>query len=199
MPAVNPEFSAPASPASAFADVVRARRSTYAYRDEPVPSALIEQALANAVLAPNHHRTAPWRFFVVPRDARERLVRAYEAAALRAGRDVARAAQRAKDAPVNVVVACIPAVANPRVSVQEEHWATAMAVQTFLLGLAAAGGDSLLTTGELAESPEVAAMVGLDAPQAKLMGVVNVGYRNPERPIAPRPDPPLGAVVRWIS
>ncbi len=185
--------------APAFREVVRKRRSTYAYLDHPVAAAVIEQALRDAVLAPNHHRTAPWRFFVVPVEARERLVRAYVEAASRLGRDPARAEQRARDAPVNVVVACVPALGNPRVRLAEEEFACAAAVQTFMLSLAAAGVDSLLTTGELAESPEVAALVGLSAPGSRVMALINVGYRNPQRVPSPRPDSPLDQVVTWLG
>ncbi|VTU18183.1 Putative NAD(P)H nitroreductase YdjA [Variovorax sp. PBS-H4] len=192
---VNPAGPAP----TPFGELAQRRRSVYAYVDEPVPRPVIERALAHAVLAPNHHRTAPWRFFVITREARHRLVGAYEAAALRTQRDVARAAQRAKDAPVNVVVACVPALDNPRVVPGEEDFATAAAVQNFLLSLADAGVGSLLTTGALAESPEVAALVGLDAPGAHVVGVINVGYANPERPVPRRPDPQLDRVVRWID
>jgi len=190
----------PVGPAhTSFGEVVQRRRSVYAFVDEPVPRPIIERALAHAVLAPNHHRTAPWRFFVITREARHRLVSAYEAAALRTERDVARAAQRAKDAPVNVVVACVPALDNPRVVPKEEDFATAAAVQNFMLSLADAGVGSLLTTGVLAESPEVAALVGLDAHGAHVIAVINVGYPNPERPTPRRPDAQLDRVIRWIE
>jgi hypothetical protein len=59
--------------------------------------------------------------------------------------------------------------------------------------------DSLLTTGDLAESPEVAALVGLDAPQARVMAVINVGYRRPERPPGARQSVPLDQVAAWIE
>lgn len=196
---VNPETTAPQDLAAVFGEVVRKRRSAYAYLDLPVPPAVIERALHDAVMAPNHHRTAPWRFYVVTREGREKLVRAYEAAAVRVGRDVARATQRATDAPVNVIVACVPAVSNPRVLIKEEEFATAAAVQNFMLSLAASGVDSLLTTGDLAESPEVHTLVGLAGEQARVMGVINVGYRNPERRIPPRPDPSLSQVAAWIT
>jgi nitroreductase len=112
---------------------------------------------------------------------------------------VARAVQRAQDAPVNVVVACVPCVSNPRVSVAEEEFATAAAVQNFLLSLAASGVDALLTTGDLAQSEEVARLVGLSGDGARLMGLVNVGYRNPERPIPARPETPIARVAAWIG
>ncbi len=198
----NPvHVSSPAEDAlpSVFTDLAQRRRSVYAYLDTPVPRVIIERAIADAELAPNHHRTRPWRFFVIMPGARPKLVSAYEAAAERIGRDVVRAAQRARDAPVNVVVACVPAQDNPRVSSEEEAFATAAAVQNFLLSLTAAGVGTLLTTGDLSESSEVAGLVGLREPGARLMGVINVGYRNPERPLPPRPRQALEHVVRWID
>ncbi|WP_017522481.1 nitroreductase family protein [Pusillimonas noertemannii] len=185
--------------AAAFQAAVHRRRSVYAYLDRSVPDELLLRALGDAMLAPNHHRTRPWRFFVIPQAAQYKLIAAYEAAARRLGRDVSRAAQRAKDAPVNVVVACAPMLDNPRVLAKEEAFATAAAVQNFLLSLADSGLDSLLTTGDLAESTEVATLVGLDEPNSYLMGVINVGYRNPERPIAPRAPLHMEQLVHWIS
>ncbi|HVZ45598.1 MAG TPA: nitroreductase family protein [Ramlibacter sp.] len=182
-----------------FSRLAVRRRSVYAYLDEEVPRGVIERALRDAALAPNHHRTSPWRFFVVDRGARDRLVAAYEAAAKRTGRDVARAVQRAKDAPVNVIVACVPAVTHPKVSVAEEEFATAAAVQNFLLSLAAAGVASLITTGELAQSPEVMALTGVAEPHSRVMCVVNVGLRNTERPLAPKPAPDLARIATWIE
>lgn len=196
---VNPGSDESQDLAAAFSEVAHRRRSTYAYLSEPVPVAVIERALRDAVVAPNHHRTAPWRFCIVMGAGREKLVRAYQAAAARVGFDVARATQRAKDAPVNVIVACVPTVSNPRVLIKEEEFATAAAAQNFMLSLAASGVDSLLTTGDLAESPEVQALVGLGGEPSRVMGVINVGYRNPERRIAARPDPSLSQVTTWIT
>ena len=93
-----------------------------------------------------------------------------------------------------------PAPAAPQAaSVREEEFATAAAVQNFMLSLAAAGVGTLLTTGDLAESPEVARLVGLHEPPARLMGVINVGFRNPERPIPARPEPALDGVATWLT
>lgn len=198
-PAVNPHDPASASLADHFRRIARGRRSVYSYLDAAVPRELIDQAIADALVSPNHHRTRPWRFLVVPREARGRLVEAYESAAARLGRDVARARQRAQDAPVNVVVWCKPDTANPRVQAREEEFAVAAAIQTFLLSLSACGVDTLLTTGDLAESPEVAALAGVNGPGARVMAVVNCGYRNPARPVAPRQEPVPGDVASWLG
>jgi nitroreductase len=195
---VNPGAPDVSSLAGAFRESVRSRRSIYAYADTDVPGELIEAALGDAVLAPNHHRTSPWRFHVIRRASRHKLEAAYEAAAKRTGRDVSRALQRARDAPVNIVVSCLPALHNPRVVRAEEEFATAAAVQNLMLSLAAAGVDTLLTTGELAQSKEVAELVAQGDTHAILMGVINVGFRNPARPVPSRPEKPLAEVAAWI-
>lgn len=182
-----------------FERVVRQRRSIYAYRDTPVPRRLVERALACAVQAPNHHRTRPWRFFVFEGEARAALSAAYEQAALRLGRDVGKAIQRALDAPVMVVVGCVPQFSNPRVEAKEEEFAVAAAVQNMMLALAAEDVGSLLTTGALAESDEVHRLVGLHPPEGRVVGVVNVGYRNTERPLLARPAPDAAAVTTWAA
>jgi nitroreductase len=183
----------------AFDRVVQRRRSIYSYRDTPVPRRLVERALDCAVQAPNHHRTRPWRFFVFEGDARNRLAAAYEETARRLGRDVVRAVQRAMDAPVMIVVGCVAQTSNPRVELKEEEFAVAASVQTLMLALAAEEVGSLLTTGVLAESDEVHRLVGLQPPEGRVMGVVNVGYRNTERPLLARPAPDAAAVTTWVA
>ena len=181
-----------------FAAVAERRRSVYFYLEEPVPQPAIERALRAAMLAPNHHRTAPWRFSVFTGTGRERLAAAYELAARRLGREVGRARQRAYDSPVMIAVACLPALNKPKVKLKEEEFATAAAVQNLLLSLAAEGVASLLTTGDLVESDEVLAMLGLKREQGRMMAVVNVGYRNITRPVAQRSEPDLLPFVCWI-
>ena len=194
-----PPSASAAGELDAFERVVRQRRSIYSYRDTPVPRRAVERALDCAVQAPNHHRTRPWRFFVFEGDGRSCLAAAYEEAARRLARDVGRAVQRALDAPVMIVVACVPQTSNPRVEVKEEEFAVAAAVQSLLLALAAENVGSLLTTGALAESEEVHRLVGLRPSEGRVVGVVNVGYRNTERPLLARPTPDAAAVTSWIA
>ncbi|ARP83492.1 hypothetical protein CAL12_23495 [Bordetella genomosp. 8] len=198
-PRVAPMAAGDDALAAGFHAVVAARRSIYAYAQTPVPRRLVEAAIADAIQAPNHHRTEPWRFHVFAGEGRARLAAAYEAAASRVDRDVAKAIQRAYDAPVMIVAVCMPAMGNPKVSQAEERYAVAAAVQTMMLSFAASGVDTLLTTGELAESPEVRALLGLEGSDAQLMGVINVGYRDPERPARPRPPMNPAAFTTWCE
>jgi nitroreductase len=179
--------------------IARSRRSVYAYLDTPVPRRWVERAFRLALLAPNHHKTNPWRFFAFSGSGRARLVKAYESAASRLGKDVARARQRALDAPLMIVVACIPSTANPRVKANEETFATAAAVQTLLLALAAAGVSTLITTGDLVESTEVGALVGVDPQAGAVLAVISAGFGDPARRVVPRPEPDLERWVTWFE
>jgi nitroreductase len=183
--------------AAAFEQVVSDRRSVYAYLDDAVPPGTLEWAIGLAALAPNHHKTKPWRFFVFSGEGREALAAAYELAALRLGRDVARARQRAFDAPTMIAFACLPAREHPKAKPAEDEFATAAAAQTLMLALASAGVATLLTTGDLAESPEVHAAIALDAAQGRVMGVINAGLRDPKRPLIPRAAPDPASITTW--
>lgn len=48
-------------------EVIRARRSIFAdeYLDKEIPKGIIEEVLTNAIWAPNHKMTQPWRFIVL--------------------------------------------------------------------------------------------------------------------------------------
>ena len=45
-------------------EAIRSRRTLKAYTDDPVAPELVSELLDLAVLAPNHHETEPWRFWV---------------------------------------------------------------------------------------------------------------------------------------
>lgn len=50
-----------------ISEVIRARRSIFAvdYIDKEIPNVIIEEVLTNAIWAPNHKMTQPWRFIVL--------------------------------------------------------------------------------------------------------------------------------------
>jgi nitroreductase len=184
--------------ATAFEDVVVGRRSVYAYLGTAVPTETLEWAIGLASLAPNHHKTKPWRFFVLSGEGREVLAAAYEQAAVRLGRDVVKARGRAFDAPTMIAFACVPVAGHPKAKLPEDEFATAAAAQTLMLALASAGVATLLTTGDLAESSEVHQAIGLDRAQGRVMGVINAGLRDPTRPLIPRASQDAATITRWL-
>ena len=53
-------------------DAIAQRRSIKKFQDTPVTREEIEALLNAAVLAPNHHLTQPWRFYVLGPESRRR-------------------------------------------------------------------------------------------------------------------------------
>ena len=55
--------------------IIEERRSIFPkdYTDKPIPELIINEVLSNAVLAPNHKRTKPWRFKVFKGEEKQKL------------------------------------------------------------------------------------------------------------------------------
>jgi nitroreductase len=186
---------APATP-TAGADLVatiRSRRSVGRVRPDPLPRQLVEDVLADAMRAPNHHLTEPWRFVVLTGDARRALGEVHARAVARARPDhppagLEKEAARLERAPV--VIACIvrptadPAV-DPTVA-REDRDAVAAAVQTLLLSAHARGLGAMWRTGAMVDEEEVRADLGL-GPHDAVVAFVYLGWPAEEPgPATPR-------------
>ncbi len=181
-------------------DAIRARRSIGKVRPEAPPRELITQLLDAAAHAPNHHLTAPWRFFVLAGDARSAL-----GAALADGRarltpgagpaELDREQEKPLRAPVVIAVAVQPAV-GPHVFAIEEIAAVSAAVQNLLLAAHALGLAAIWRTGDTAYSEPVRDFLGLDS-AASVLGFVYIGYAAAPPKVVQRR--PAEAVTRWLG
>src|SRR5204862_7967549 len=108
-------------------ELAQARRTHKAFRPEPVPRETLDELLAVARLAPNHHLTQPWRFRVLgPRTLAALKELAGPAEALKLGR-----------APTLVLASCV--LSGDPMQDDEDLHATACAVYAILLGAHARG------------------------------------------------------------
>lgn len=55
-------------------DIVTKRRTTHHYKPDPIDDAIIDEALALVVYAPNHHLTFPYHFYKVKGQVRDDLL-----------------------------------------------------------------------------------------------------------------------------
>lgn len=160
----------------------------------------IEELLDLAVRAPNHHRTEPWRFYVVQGDERDRLARAIADelvdskgaepdAALEEGRT------KAARAPVLVVFTAVPSD-DPKVVEQEEIASVAMAMENFLIGAHAKGLGAMLRTGAAAYHPAIAGHLDLAAGE-KVVGIVYLGPPAADRALTERA--PAADKTVWLG
>ena len=190
-------------------DLVRSRQTVRAFRDQPVPRAVIESAVSNALTAPSPHHTTPWRFVVVSDRTRAAFLDAMAnqwRADLRAdGVDAAVIEERVgrgdllRRAPSLVVPCLVDDGAHVygdsrRATAERSMFLLAMGagIENFLITLATYGLGTAWISSTLF-CPDVARSE-LELPESwQPMGAVAIGYPA----LRPRPRPPrdVGACI----
>ncbi|CCF85735.1 nitroreductase family protein [Nitrolancea hollandica] len=161
-------------------EAIRTRRSIGKVGPERPPREAIQQILDAATWAPTHHKTQPWRFYVLAGRAREALgevmaeCKAAQVSGSKAESKVEKARRKPLRAPVIVAVAVQPSRDEDVVEI-EEIAATSAAVQNMLLAAHAMGLGAIWRTGDPCYDPKVQAFFGLQEP-ARLLGFVYLGY-----------------------
>jgi nitroreductase len=172
-------------------EAIRGRRSIKRFADRPVSRDEIETILDAAVLAPNHHLTNPWRFYVLGPEARaayglalgnRKAKKLADPAAAQAIRDTVSAEHRALPAMIAVAV-----VTTDNAEQREEDYAaTMMAVQNLALAAMELGLGTAMKTGAVMSDPAARAAVGLPDAE-RIVVVVNVGAPAEVPPAKARP------------
>lgn len=172
-------------------------------RDMVAPGPDAEQLaamLAAATRVPDHGKLAPWRFVVVPAEARERLA-ALLADVLRterpdAGRlDFQAAEDFARQAPVLVVALSSPRSGAP-IPLWEQELSAGAACMQLLNAAHALGFVGSWLTGWPAFSPLVRDAFG--SPHERIAGFLYFG--SPARPLEERPRPePAAVITAWAG
>ena len=172
---------------------ILSRRSVGRVSPDPLHREVVEELVAAAASAPNHHLTGPWRFIVLTGDARREVGDAHARAARRERADITeeaveKEARRLERAPV-VIVCCVAPGDDP-VEAREDRDAVAAAIENLLLAAQARGLGAMWRTGVMVDEPEVRDALGL-APRDQIVGFVYLG-----RPLGPPPatGPPRGSV-----
>ena len=162
-------------------EAIRSRRTLKAYTDEPVDRELVSELLDLAVLAPNHHETEPWRFWVVGRETLSALAEATgDKKLLRSHTAVVVGVKRDSDAQ----------------TAEEDYAAAACAIQNLMLAARARGLASFWRTPGVLSRPVVARI--LDVPKkVRLIGVVHLG--QPGEPFPAQPKKSAAEHTRWLA
>ena len=123
-------------------EAIRTRRTLKAFTPETVDANAVRELLALAVLAPNHHETEPWRFWVVGPETLARLAEATgDQKLLRSQTAIVVGVLRNDD----------PAVA------EEDYAAVACAIENLMLAARARGLASFWRTPGVIDRPGVPA------------------------------------------
>ena len=151
-------------------EAIRSRRTLKAYTRRTGEPGARERAARARDLAPNHHETEPWRFWVV---GRETLTALSEATG---DRKLLRSH--------TAVVVGVKRDPDPQVA-EEDYAAAACAIENFMLAARGRGLASFWRTPGVLSRPAVAKI--LDVPsKVRLIGVVHVGW--PGEPFPPQPE-----------
>lgn len=160
--------------------IIRSRRSVGAFKNEAVPTELIQSLLESAVFAPNHRKTEPWRFIVVNGDARQQYAK-IRAEMVLENMQVLGEAERQKAADGTLqkfssvpLFLLVVMKEHAKEEVREEDYAaTACVVQNFLL---LAWDQGLGTCWKTFKNDARLRKFMKLADDEKVVGIVHVGY-----------------------
>lgn len=188
-------MAAPADPPAALAAALIEARQTILPKRLVAPgpdAAQLRQILGAAAHAPDHDRLLPWRFILVPAEARGKLASVFEQSLrerdpLATADQLAQAREKAFRAPVLMLaVADLPGDAG--VPDAERILSAGCAIQNMLLMATALGFGSALTSGKALRSVGLRGLFAL-APREQALCFVSIGTPASRKPARERPSP----------
>jgi len=165
---------------------------------EPGPDAAeMEAILAAALRVPDHGKIGPWRFVVIPAEARAAFAQAVDHAWLAEGggaedKERGKLREFATQSPALVAVLSVPDRAH-KIPIWEQEMSAGAACQNLLTAATALGYVGGWLTGWAAYSPGVYAALGGE-PGGRVAGFLFLG--TPARDLDERPRPALAQVAR---
>lgn len=185
-------------------EAILTRRSIGKVKPDQVPAEIIEQILTAGIHAPNHHRTNPWRFFVMTGEGRNKLgkvlgdITQAENEGLPADELAVKVDKSSKNplrAPVVIAVGVEPSDKG-NVILAEEHAAVNSAVQNMLLAAHSFGLGTVWRTGNICYHKKVAEFFGLTE-KGEILAFVYLGYPDMEPREVNKTD--IESFTTWID
>lgn len=181
-------------------DAIQGRRSIKKFTERVTTREEFEALLNAAVLAPNHHLTNPWRFYVLGPEARyayglalgNRKAKKIEnpEAAETMRQNVAREHQAL---PGMLAVAMVQ---NENLEIREEDYASVMmAIQNLSLVAVSLGLGTHIKTGAVMADPAARAAAGVSDGE-RIVALVNVG--QPVEQQAPKARTAASELTTWV-
>jgi nitroreductase len=189
---------------SEITEVIRERRTIYPeqYSERQVHKEQIDLILNNALWAPTHGNTQPWRFKVFMEEGREKLSSFLAETYLKLtpeeaqnDQKLAKLLTRPKMASAAIAV-CMERQPEEKIAEIEEIEAVACAVQNMHLTCTAYGLGGFWASPKLIYTPDMNEFLGLGE-KDKCLGLFYIGYPSIDWPKAHRK--PLEYVTEWIT
>lgn len=164
-------------------EAIRTRRSITLVNEQPVPDQLIEQIIEAGTHAPNHHKSEPWRFFVLRGEGRAKLGKVFREITSAQQEDPLSESSQAKidrsernplRSPIIIAVGVEPSDKD-NIILKEEFAAVSSAVQNMLLTAHALGLGAVWRTGAICYHPDVRDFFGLSE-NGEISAFIYLGY-----------------------
>jgi nitroreductase len=187
---------------SEISALIKDRRTIYPeqFSNRVVHKELIEALLNNAIWAPTHGLTQPWRFIVISEDAKitlgEKLAESYLEAIPKENQSDAKLSKllnRPKKASA-VIALILHREKDTKISEKDDFAAVACAVQNMHLTATAYGLGAFWSTPKIMNHPNVRAFLELTEEQ-ECVGFFYIGYPEIEWPTGQRR--PIEYVTTW--
>ncbi|HET7313208.1 nitroreductase [Salinisphaera sp.] len=165
----------PVAPAD-IAALIRGRRTIDRFRPNELPdTARVHEAIELARWAPNHHRTEPWRFYVIGDRTKTAIIDLNTRMLAATRGDAAAQAKRERwqAIPGWLALGCVPD--SDPVTAREDYAACACAIENLMLYLHSAGVGTKWASGAVTREPEFLDLLGA-APGEYCVGLIWYGY-----------------------
>ena len=157
------------------AALIRSRRSVDLYEPDPVPNAVVRDAIDVARWAPNHRLTQPWRFYLIgPATRRGVTDLAVEIDVAKKG-ERAGPVRRARLDAVPGFLVLTTRRSEDALLEREDYAACCCATQNLMLHLWQRGIGTKWTTGGITRDPRFYALLGIDPTKESVVGLIWYG------------------------
>lgn len=188
--------STPDQTRAVLSRLLLSRRTIHDFAPAAPPPETVLAALEHARWAPNHHRTEPWRFYLLGADAVARVVELNTELVRAKHGDTAAQAKRQRwlAMPGWLVVTCRRSE-DAQVE-REDYAACCCAIHNFSLYLWEAGIGAKWSTGKVVREPRFLGIIGADPAHEFTVGLVWFGY---PQAVPAQTRRPLADVLRHVD
>ena len=164
-----------ASYQSVLHQILRERRTSHHFTDEDIPQSNIENAVESMRWAPNHYLTEPWRVYLLGPEVKNQIISLMTGIVRESKGEKAAEIKAARWNEISgwLLVNCIKSEDELRQT--EDYAACCCGIQNLSLSFWADGIGVKWTTGEVTRHPRLAEIVGFNAQEESVVGLLWFG------------------------
>jgi len=167
-----------------FQETLASRRTAYSFERKSVSDSILQEALFAASQAPCHKHTHPWKFYVIGKNTRQKLIPTIKRLAdLKSAKKGSSDLEKGRNRAINKITQppILIAVTSKRNKLdtfreKEDYAATVCALHNLVLSLWDNGVAAQWSTGSVSRDEESYRQLSIDFQQEEIIGFVKAGY-----------------------